>query len=254
MNESDEKIRQLSQQFFEEELKHYGDVVPPSGQDDVYLVNLLKILGGGKDRFSLLDIGCGIGYVAKTIKILYPESSICGIDISPQIIAKAKKADRCQRINFKVGGELDIPYGNDTFEFAICRFSIHHYPQMVQHLREVHRLLKDEGTYLIIDVVPDEGQYDQWLNDLFITVERDTTGHVKFYTLSEYETFASQSDFTIVKVEHFPLVLDFPKSNPYFEHIKKKKTIEFQKMVSFQEYEGRFSFKLKAAGIFAQKK
>lgn len=253
MNESDEKTRRLSQQFFEEELKGYGDVVPPSGQDDVYLVNLLKLLVSGKDRFSLLDIGCGIGYVAKTVKMLYPESYICGVDISPQIIAEAQEADRCQSINFKVGGELDIPYGSDMFDFAICRFSIHHYPQMVQHLREVHRLLKDKCTYLVIDVVPDEGQYDQWLNDLFITVEQGTTGHVKFYTLSEYETFARQSDFAIVRVDHFPLVLDFPKSNFYFESIRKK-TVEFQKMVSFQAYEERFSFKLKAAGIFAQKK
>ena len=157
INESDERIRQLSQQFFEEELERYGDVVPPSGQDDVYLVNLLKILVGDKDSYSLLDIGCGIGYVAKTIKVLYPESYICGIDISPQIIMKAQESDRCQSIHFKVGGELNIPYGNDAFDFAICRFSIHHYPQMVQHLREVHRVLKDEGTYLIIDVVPDEG-------------------------------------------------------------------------------------------------
>jgi ubiquinone/menaquinone biosynthesis C-methylase UbiE len=253
MNESDEKIRRLSQQFFEQELKSYGDVVPPSGQDDVHLVNLLKLLGSGKDRFSLLDIGCGVGYVAKTVRQLYPQSYVCGTDISPEIIALAKKADRPQTIDFKVAGDLDIPHENDTFDFAICRFSIHHYPQMVQHFREVHRILKDKGTYLIIDVLPDEGRYDRWINDLFIKVERDTTGHVKFYTLSEYRTFAGQSGFTIAKVERFPLVLDFQKSHFYFEPIKKK-TAEFHKMVSYQEQEDRFSFTLKAAAIFAQKK
>lgn len=252
MNESEEKIRQLSQRFFEEELKHYGDVVPPSGQDDSHLVNLLKILADGKKCFSLLDIGCGIGYVAKTVKTLYPRSKVFGIDISPKIIAKAKKADSSKSIRFDVGKEIDFPYENNSFDFAVCRFSIHHYPQIIQHFQEVYRVLKEEGIYLIIDVLPDIGLYDKWLNDLFIAVERKTAGHVKFYTLNEYESFIRKSHFTIQKVEYFPLVLDFPKSNPFFEQIKNR-AIRFQQLVAFQEQENSFSFRMKAAGIYVRK-
>lgn len=250
MNQSDQKIRQSSQHYFEEELENYGDVVPPSGQDDQHLVNLLKILLGGKNTFRLLDIGCGIGYVAKTVQALYPKSVLYGIDISQQVIDTAIKQDASKKIHFKVGNEINIPYADHTFDFAVCRFSIHHYPQMIQHLKEVHRILENNGTYLIIDVVPDAGLYDQYLNDIHVKVEPDS-GHVKFYTLNEYEDILNQSDFNMVKVEYFPLVLEFPKSNSFYKEIKESVT-EYQQMISFKEYDDRFSFTLKAAGIFAK--
>ena len=93
MKDPDNRIRQLSQEFFEAELEEYGDVVQPSGQEDKTLKSLLTHLAEGRRCFSLLDIGCGIGYVAMAAKALFPDAEVIGIDISPAIIAKAREID-----------------------------------------------------------------------------------------------------------------------------------------------------------------
>ncbi len=243
------KTRQLSQQFFEAELEEYGDVIQPSGQDDKYLHSLLTHLAAERRSFSLLDIGCGIGYVAMAVKTLFPDAEVFGIDISPAIIGKAKELDSQDLIQYGVATESNMSYESERFDFAVCRFSIHHYPRILQHLSEVHRLLKTQGTYLIIDVVPDRGKYDEWLNDLFMGRE---DGHVKFYTPIEYESLLQQSDYSVRSVEYFPQLLDLSQKHMLYEPIKKMPS-EFQEMVSFRQYHNRFSFELKAAGIFAQK-
>jgi hypothetical protein len=117
----------------------------------------------------------------------------------------------------------------------------------------VYRTLKSEGAYLVIDVVPDPGGYDKQINDLFIDMERDRTGHVKFYTLAEYEEFARQVHFSLTEIECFPLVLDFPNGDPYYAAIKEMPE-EFKSMICFREHDGRFSFTLKAAGVYLKKR
>ena len=41
-----------------------------------------------------------------------------------------------------VATESKMPYESARFDFAVCRLSIHHYPRILQHLNEVHRLLR----------------------------------------------------------------------------------------------------------------
>ncbi len=147
MKDPDNRIRQLSQEFFEAELEEYGDVVQPSGQEDKTLKSLLTHLAEGRRCFSLLDIGCGIGYVAMAAKALFPDAEVIGIDISPAIIAKAREIDSAHLVQYDVATESSMPYESERFDFAVCRLSIHHYPAILPHLREAHRLLKPQGTY-----------------------------------------------------------------------------------------------------------
>ncbi len=249
MKDPDNRIRQLSQEFCESELEEYGDDVQPSGQEGKYLNSLLTQLAAERRSFSLLDIGCGIGYVAMAVKTLFPDADVFGVDISPAIIGRAKELDSQDLIQYGVATESQMPCESERFDFAVCRLSIHHYPRILEHLSEVHRLLKPQGTYLIIDVVPDSGEYDEWLNDLFMGRE---DGHVKFYTLVEYESLLQQSGYSVRSVEYFPQLLDLSQEHMLYLAIKKMPP-EFQEMVSFKEYNKRFSFELKAAGIFAQK-
>ncbi len=248
MKDPDNRIRQLSQEFFEAELEEYGDVVQPSGQEGQFLKSLLTQLAAERRSFSLLDIGCGIGYVAMAVKTLFPDADVFGVDISPAIIGRAKELDSEDLIQYGVATESQIPYESERFDFAVCRLSIHHYPRILEHLSEVHRLLKPQGTYLIIDVVPDSGKYDEWLNDLFMGRE---DGHVKFYTSIEYESLLQQSGYAVRSGEYFPQLLDLSQEHMLYEPIKKT-PCEFQEIVAFKQYHNRFSFELKAAGIFMQ--
>jgi len=142
-----------------------------------------------RDDFALLDIGCGRGRVARIVKDAFPRVRVFGIDIAPEQIERAREfvSDGV----FQVANEINLPFEDASFDYATCRMSIHHYPDMQGHLREVARVLKPGGCYLIIDAVPIAGEQDEWLNEVFLAREREGKGdgHLKFYNIEEYQRF-----------------------------------------------------------------
>ncbi len=88
------------------------------------------------------------------------------------------------------------------------------------HLREVCRILRLGGVYLIIEVVPESGQFHEMLNHVFISSERESTGHVDFNTFEEYEGFLRQAGFAVETVQFFPLRLDMERYLPHCQVIK----------------------------------
>jgi ubiquinone/menaquinone biosynthesis C-methylase UbiE len=165
-----------------------------------------------RDDFAVLDIGCGRGRVARIVKDVFRQARVFGIDISAEQIERARSfvSDGV----FQVGNEISFPFDDDSFDYATCRMSIHHYPDMMSHLREVKRVLRPGGSYLIIDVVPSAGMQDHWLNEVFVAAEREGPGdgHIKFYTIEEYEQFFSQAGLAIGRMTPLPHPLVFPKS------------------------------------------
>lgn len=108
-NPFDTTIRERSRKFFETELERYVDVAPPSVQDDERLKDLLTSLAATKNSV-FLDIGSGIGYVAASVKELFPDASVCGTDISAKVIKKAKELDHTHTVNFLVANEWNLPF------------------------------------------------------------------------------------------------------------------------------------------------
>jgi SAM-dependent methyltransferase len=248
----DKNIRKLSQEFFEAELRDYGDVIPPSGQDASTLLELLHGAIPSNDDFHCLDIGCGLGYAARAVKRLSPGAKVFGVDISKAVIERARESAPSNAVSYEVADELSLPYESETFDLAVCRYSIHHYPDVVAHLREVRRVLRPGGAYLVIDPMPHPGKYDAWVNHLFVTVERSTSGHVKFYTASEYESFAKAGGFTIGKIEPFDFRLELDTRGGLYAVIRDMPA-DFQRLVAFQTQGNRFSIVMQAAGIYCYK-
>ena len=105
-----------------------------------------------------------------------PQARVCGLDISPKVIARAKELDRTGNIDFVVATESDLPFPDSVFDSAVCRFSLHHYPDLAAHFREVRRILRRRGIYLIVEILPEAGQFQTILNDVFAAVERESAG------------------------------------------------------------------------------
>ena len=244
------EIRKRSQAFFEAELDRYKDVSPPSIQDDDRTRRLLESLPVSPES-KLIDIGCGTGNVASLLKQLYPQVTVCGLDISPKVIARAKELDRTGDIEFIVATESEIPFADSVFDSAVCRFSLHHYPDLAAHLREVRRILESGGTYLIVEVLPETGRFHTMLNGVFAAAERESAGHVAYYSLDDYKEMLAQASFKLRSVRPIPLQLKLGK---YLNHCReiRKTPASFQERISFEEGEDWFSVRLPAAGLFTE--
>ena len=245
-----EEIRRRSRIFFEAELERYRDVSPPSIQDDDQTLSLLKSLPLLPEP-KLLDMGCGTGNVASHLRRLHPQATVCGLDISPKVIARAKELDRTASIDYIVSAESDLPFPNAVFDSAVCRFSLHHYPDLAAHFCEVRRILKAGGVYLIVEVLPQAGRFQTMLNDVFAAAERESAGHVAYYSLEDYRDLLAPAKLTLRSVRTIPLQLKIGKYLAHCQEIRKTPA-SFQKRSSFEEGDDWFSVRLPAAGLFAE--
>ena len=105
-----------------------------------------------------LDIGCGTGnYTTDLNKI---GGSWTGLEPSSQMLDAAKKKDGS--IDWVHGRAEFLPFENDTFDSVICTLAIHHFIDLGQALREVGRVLRPAGKFVIFTVTPDQTR-SYWL-------------------------------------------------------------------------------------------
>jgi ubiquinone/menaquinone biosynthesis C-methylase UbiE len=108
-------------------------------------LELLRLPQGSK----LLDVGTGSGTVALQASALVgSEGSVTGTDIAAAMVALAKQTAADQGIAnvtfLQMDAEqLDLP--DASFDAVTCAFSLFQFPDMVQALAEMRRVLKPGG-------------------------------------------------------------------------------------------------------------
>ena len=117
---------------------------------------------------KVLDVACGTGtnfqYLPETVELV-------GIDISPEMLARAK--DRLTGL--EIDGtlfEMDaqgLDFADDTFDAVISSLSTCTFPDPIAALREMNRVCKPKGTIRLVehgqsDVGP-IASYQQWRTD-----------------------------------------------------------------------------------------
>jgi len=101
--------------------------------------------------FSILEIGAGTGEYTQYLAELFPNAKITAIDISPKILAVAKKkCKRFKNVTFQVASAYDLPYKSKSFDI-ICGFYILHHLDLKATLKEMHRLLKPKAEALFYE-------------------------------------------------------------------------------------------------------
>ena len=96
---------------------------------------------------NILDIGCGTG---KQISLLPKDMNIIGIDLSSAMLKIADKQapGKCMQ-----GDAVNLPFEDDKFDLIISQFALHEKDTdtINMELKEVSRLLKPNGKFLIVD-------------------------------------------------------------------------------------------------------
>ena len=99
---------------------------------------------------SALDLGCGTGEMLKLILQKDRHKELYGIDLSEEMLAVAK-AKLPEQVRLFLGDSESLPFQDNSFDVVYCNDSFHHYPAPQKVLREVHRVLKQGGTFLMGD-------------------------------------------------------------------------------------------------------
>ena len=124
---------------------------------------------------KILDVGTGTANLALTIKRIYPKVKIIGVDPDTKIleIAKRKVTKEKSPISLVQAVAQDLPFKNNTFNFVVSSFVIHHIPSPFkkQAFLEMKRILKREGVIIIVDFGIPKNFLADFLISIFSLVE-----------------------------------------------------------------------------------
>lgn len=98
-----------------------------------------------KDPYSIFDFGCGTGLLCKFISDNFPDAKIEGVDISSQMIEKAKT--NCLNCNFYVGDifSIDLP----DYDVIISKDVFNHITNIHRTISRLNDLLNSKGKLII---------------------------------------------------------------------------------------------------------
>lgn len=105
---------------------------------------------------EVLDVGCGIGGVAREIASRF-SCSVTAIDLTPSFVEAARRlSERVgvgTEITFDVGDALAMPYAGGTFDVVVVVHVGMNIEDKAAFIAELHRVAKPGATLVIYDIV-----------------------------------------------------------------------------------------------------
>jgi SAM-dependent methyltransferase len=102
---------------------------------------------------DLLDIGTGPGDFPARLRQSGHRGRIVGIDVSPEMLAKARSADA--DVEFLQAGAQALPFPDESFNAVTARHVLYQVPDIPRALRQAHRVLRPGGRFLVVANVHD---------------------------------------------------------------------------------------------------
>ncbi|OQA79601.1 MAG: Erythromycin 3''-O-methyltransferase [Lentisphaerae bacterium ADurb.Bin242] len=116
---------------------------------------------------SVLDIGCGNGRNIDNMRRIAPSAKFYGVDRSPLCVRKSQELNRTAiregRVLILNGSVEKLPFSPHSFDLATASNTIYFWPNLPDNFREVYRVLKPSGVFLICNGTSEPEQAEKWL-------------------------------------------------------------------------------------------
>ena len=114
---------------------------------------------------TVLDIGCGGGGTIHKLARIVTMGKIYGIDYSEDSVRITrntnKTAIRAGRVEIRPGSVSSLPFPQDMFDLITAIETHYFWPDLVNDMKEVLRVLKPGGTLIMIGGEYRGGKYEQ---------------------------------------------------------------------------------------------
>jgi ubiquinone/menaquinone biosynthesis C-methylase UbiE len=131
------------------------------------------------------------------------------VELSPDFvrIAKNNAREAGVKVNFIEGNTSNLPGEDNFFDFIICSAAFKNFKDPVKVLHEMHRVLKQGGTALIIDMNREATNKD--IGDEI----KGMKGFDKYFVKFSFMTFVKQGAYTKEEFEAFLKEIPFKDYN-----------------------------------------
>jgi methionine biosynthesis protein MetW len=111
-----------------------------------FIPQILKLLPPNMDKLTVLDIGCGPGIIAYSIKTKLG-AQVFGVDCDSTFIEQTKSKGLTV---YNCNLEADkLPFSNASFDYVLCIEVIEHLSKPENCLSEISRVLKPKGELIL---------------------------------------------------------------------------------------------------------
>ncbi len=182
----------VDQQFSAVAANYTTSQVHAQGEDLAHMVDL----AAPSKTWRVLDAGCGAGHTALTFA---PHvAHVTGVDLSEAMLAQCRQnaaARNLTNVDFRRGDVEALPFEDASFDLVVSRYSAHHWPQPQQALREIRRVLRPGGSFVLSDIVSfNDFTLDTHLQA--IELLRDPS-HVRDHTVAQWRQLFVEAGFSV---------------------------------------------------------
>lgn len=190
---TDEQARRVQAQFGPSAAAYVTSAGHAGGED------LDRLLAWGRARrpARVLDVATGAGHTARAFAAI--ARRVIAYDLTESMLRVARDALRAAgvaEVRFVCGDVDALPFRDGAFDVVTCRIAPHHFAEVGAAVRQVARVLRPGGAFLVQDIL---GHEDPAARAFVTEVERRRDpSHVRAYRAAEWKAFLRAAGLTVM--------------------------------------------------------
>ena len=151
----------------------------------------------------ILDVGCGGGKTVHELARISSSGKVFGIDYSEEMVRLSRKINKTFLENGHVkimhGSVSSLPFPDGMFHLVTAFEAYYFWPNLIDDLKEIKRVLKSGGTLLMANEVYKHEKFEKR------NLRWAKWGDMMLHTPEEYHGFLTEAGYVAIEIDDVPV-------------------------------------------------